>query len=1119
MLLVMLLMLFLGGISMKLIRLAISCCRLPLAACRLPFAVCILIFSPLNLAQTDSETVVSTEDVAATAEEEESEIEEVIVTGSRIRRDAFSSASPVQIISGELSREVGLIDTAALISSATQATGAQIDSTFTGFVLDNGPGSSQVNLRGLGSGRTLVLINSRRVAPAGVGGAPTSADTSLIPGIMINRIEFLLDGASSVYGSDAVAGVVNVIMRTDFEGFDFEAQINQPSNSGGEQSTFGLAWGGGGERWNIGIGAEYYERKVLKLRDRSYTSQCERWLYADEDGRRLTNDISNHPGTTISPCTLRLINRIFLGGRGLFGSVYSTPGFTNIGIPGWSDSTVNRAWADFNSTIDPDTGVVDPDGDGLSDIDFQGQPYQYNGSERDRSNNFLSPTERISLYVYGDYDLENDSNTSLYFEALYSRRETDYFYASAAIFPDVPDSNPYNPCGAAARAGGQNCRAFLNETGELNLGPVLQTALPIVIIRGDRSDNDIKIQQLQVTGGIKGDLLGWQNNSGFGNWGYDFYVSHSTSEGKDRLEGILEAELLHSLETSAIHSDTGEVVCGVDADMDGNPDGTDPWGNACVPINMFAESIYQSGGGNFATQAERDYLFGVRGFDATEVKQTVVSGIFQGDLFNLPWNNTSVDLVVGLEYRKDEIDSNPNDAARDGLFYGFFSDKGAKGSRTIQELFFETELQLLQDVRFANELRLNLAARYTDESTYGSDITYSTKLFYRPNDIVTLRATYGTSFRAPNAREQFLLGTSGFLDLYDPCVVPPDARAVSANPDSEDSAVYDPTEDERTPATLQNCRDDGVDPLTLGLDGSVSSSVYNVEVFTKGGDQVQANIDPETSTSKTYGVVFDLPYWDELTMRFGMTYYDITVVDNISRQGAGGVVYNCYVESEAHLCNQIIRDEDGLLAEVDSSYININEVASHGIDYNFYVARDFILSNDRNLSAALDITTSRLIENKYTFDGFIEDDARTPYAPEWEANISLILTYRDFRFIWRTNYVSSEDEATYYAGEDDEGFEEWADPCFELTYDRGPRSGDRVKCRPYHKVPNYLMHSMSLSWRPPGWAFTLGMNNLFDKEPPLLDDDVPETQRNNYPAGAGYDILGRRIFLAASKSF
>ncbi len=95
-------------------------------------------------------------------------VEEVVVTGSRIRRDEYTSASPIQIIDGSKSRELGLIDTASLLQSATQATGYQVDNTFTAFVLDNGPGSAQVNLRGLGAERVLVLMNSKRLAPGGV---------------------------------------------------------------------------------------------------------------------------------------------------------------------------------------------------------------------------------------------------------------------------------------------------------------------------------------------------------------------------------------------------------------------------------------------------------------------------------------------------------------------------------------------------------------------------------------------------------------------------------------------------------------------------------------------------------------------------------------------------------------------------------------------------------------------------------------------------------------------------------------------------------------------------------------------------------------------------------------
>ncbi len=1095
---------------MKLSQFAISCCRLPLAAC-------LLIFSPQILAQPeDTDTITGAVVVPAAVAEEEEGIEEVIVTGSRISRDAFSSAAPVQIINGAASREVGLIDTAALLSSATQASGQQIDSTFTGFVLDNGTGSAQVSLRGLGAGRTLVLVNSRRLASAGVGGAPTSPDTSLIPNIMVDRIELLLDGASSIYGSDAVAGVINIIMRTDFEGFDFEAQVNEPVTSGGERRTIGAGWGGSGNRWDVGIGVEYFERKTLKLGDRSFLDECDRYLYVDEEGRRLSNFLGLAPGTTLKPCKLSTINRLFLRGRGSgFGNIWATPGTSNIGIPGFSETTVPLGFRQFNPEaiipIDANgdgfvdsQALVDPDGDGLTDVDIQAQPWQFDGSDRRNAYDFYPASTRFSVYAYGNYDLANVSNTSLYFEILYSQRKSKSFAPGAQLFPDVPDSNPYNPCGAVAREAGRNCREFFNQ-GSISIGPLVpQDILPIVMIRGDRDRDRVKIQQLQLTGGVKGDLLSWQNDSGFGNWGYDFYLSYSTSEGKDKTEGILEPQLVHSIETSAIHSVTGEVVCGVDANMDGDPDGIDPWGNACVPINMLAGSIYQSGGGNFATQAERDYLFGVRGFDATEVKQTIFSGIIQGDLFNLPWNKTTVPLVIGLEYRKDEIDSNPNEVARDGLFFGYFSDRGSEGSRTIQELFFETELQLLEDAKFADEWSLNLSARYTDESTYGSDITYSVKTFYRPNDIVTLRATYGTSFRAPNAREQFLLGTSGFSNVYDPCVVP-----VAAREEAElgtDPATYNKVRDDRAQETLDNCVASGVDPTTLGLQGDLSE-VYSVETFALGGDHVQLTIDPETSVSKTYGVVFDLPYWEQLTLRFGITYFDIVIEDNITALNSGFIIQECLIEGRTDFCSFFSRDDDDVLEEVNASYININSVSSHGIDYNLYASRDFIIA-DRNLNVSLDIVASRLLERAYTVGTDTTEEARTPVSAEWEAQIRLTLEYSDFRLNWRTDYLSSEDESIYYNGLVDGGFDVYA-PC----------DGLGVLCRPYHKTTNYMTHTMSLSWQPQDWFFTLGVSNIFDKEPPLLDGNVPHTQVNNVPLGVGYDILGRRIFLAASKSF
>ena len=224
--------------------------------------------------------------------------------------------------------------------------------------------------------------------------------------------------------------------------------------------------------------------------------------------------------------------------------------------------------------------------------------------------------------------------------------------------------------------------------------------------------------------------------------------------------------------------------------------------------------------------------------------------------------------MVGVEYREDEINSIPNEVAREGRFVGYFKDGGAVGNRDITELFMETELRLLEDVPLAQDLSLNLALRWTEESTYGSDTTYRAKGVYRPFTGITFR---GTSFRAPNTHEQFLTGTSGLATVYDPCVVPIAAREASLNPN--ESATYNLEKDLREQATLDNCRANGVDPTMLGLDGL--GATYRVERLRKGGQQVQLEIDPETSTTYTYGMVLDQPFWDTFTLRAGVTYSDV----------------------------------------------------------------------------------------------------------------------------------------------------------------------------------------------------------------------------------------------------
>jgi len=195
--------------------------------------------APAFAQDAPTEEEFATQVVTPAAQEDEGD--EVVVTGSRIKRDTFSSLSPLQVIDFDEKRDLGIIDPVTILQTTESAAGQQIDSTFSGFVLDNGPGSETIDLRGLGANRTLVLVNSRRIAPSGVEGAPSTPSINLIPGSLVDRIDILLDGASSVYGSDAVAGVVNVLLKKDFEGFDVTATYNPAQDAGGKDYNLSVS--------------------------------------------------------------------------------------------------------------------------------------------------------------------------------------------------------------------------------------------------------------------------------------------------------------------------------------------------------------------------------------------------------------------------------------------------------------------------------------------------------------------------------------------------------------------------------------------------------------------------------------------------------------------------------------------------------------------------------------------------------------------------------------------------------------------------------------------------------------------------------------------------------------
>jgi iron complex outermembrane receptor protein len=1041
--------------------------------------------------------ILENEEAVDEAQDESADLGKIIVTGSRLQRETYTSIQPLQIITSEGSREAGLVEASDILQGSTAAGGQQIDLTFSGFVLDNGPGASTLSLRGLGAARTLLLLNGRRLAPSGVEGAPASPDLNLIPSSMVQRYEILLDGASSVYGSDAVAGVTNVIMRKDYDGFEGDVYYTTRDQGKGDTVTLNAAWGKNFDRGFFGLGVEYYESKAQRLRDSKWTDQCEKNREVDQNGQIRSQDLY-YPNINQMPwdeCTRgSLAARTYQYGVGS-GSIYYTPGQSN---GGWGNFSENGLY-----------GVnVDSNGDGINDVNWQ--DYDLNGGDAVQANMLYPDQDRISLMGYGEYTFESEANHTAYFELNFNKRNVHSEGAGYQLFPDVPPNNPYNLCNPDG-INGVDCGlaedALLDNPGyrvgffdrygvypeyyDLYNGPIgASWTEPIVSVKGDRVDFDTKAEQLRYVVGLKGDLpaIDW---GAMNSWVYDMSYSYTNSDTTSSRMGVREDRLNYSLETSRF-GPGGEVICG---------DGSAP----CVPVNMYAPSLYPLGTviGDFATQAERDYLFDDRNF-RTKYKQTIFSAFADGYLFDLPGGSAMAG--VGFEYRVDDINSIPDDVARDGLLFGFFSDGGAVGKKSTTEFFGELEMPILADKKFADSLVLNVSARYTSDQIYGSDTTGSAKLGWRPIPSLLLRATYGTSFRAPNLREVFLKDQSGFNNgLFDPCVVPEAARGGLGE------EGYDPDLDTRDPQVLANCVADGVDPTSLGLDPN-RQAVGSAEVLTGGSTELLA----ETSTSYTYGFAFDQPWSENFDLTFGMTYWDIDIDDTIIEPSSQFLVNDCYgdLQGNSTFCGAIDRDEDNFIDLIHGGFINRDNQRVNGIDVNLNYDQTFNIGS-RAIAFSADLVMTHTKEASTTFlddDGNenYDDDAGEWGYPDWKGQLGLRANVSDLRFSWVVNYIGKVDQdvdgidpmSDIYDSQDTG----WTgDTCL------GPDEGD-VLCRDVGYGDDYWLHSASVYYYGDTWTLGAGIRNVFDTSPPLVDGNEVLAV-NNVPIGYGYDLRGRTFFI------
>ena len=416
--------------------------------------------------------------------------DKVVITGSRIARDAFSSTAPIQVITAEQSTLEGLVDTSEILQGSSIAQGSlQLNNQFGGFVVEGGPGINSISLRGLGAQRSLVLLNGQRPGPAGVRGQVAAFDLQVIPDSIISRVEILKDGASSIYGSDAVAGVANIITRTSIDSPELNVQYNATEEGGGNTLQINGAIGFDLFGGNVMLAAEYEVRDPLKNGDRSYLACAQDLAYDATTGQRIDRqDRSVLRNTSLSNCNNIYFNTVIVGASRY---VPSPDGVVSGPIPGYRPRA-NRTYAQapqaYYEDILNDQRFLDADA--------------------------IAGVDRLSVYGKSDFTLDFLGGIDWTTEALFTRRE----YESKSVRQFFPVIAPNSGYDVAGNFGGVGNSIFPTALAQ----PV--TIWPF--------NNQVDVDYYYVNTGFTGDFA-------LPGWTWALNASYSSSDGEYRGNQIL----------------------------------------------------------------------------------------------------------------------------------------------------------------------------------------------------------------------------------------------------------------------------------------------------------------------------------------------------------------------------------------------------------------------------------------------------------------------------------------------------------------------------------------------------------------------------------------------------
>lgn len=1083
----------------------------------------------VTFAQTTESPTQSQDAAAGTSiatqspESEEISGQDILVTGSRIRSPNAESVVPITTISAAELTQTARTSIGDVLNDLPQLNSTFSQSNSTRF-LGTG-GLNLLDLRGLGTVRTLVLVNGRRHVGSDILNNATSVDINTIPTDLIEAVDIVTGGNSAVYGSDALAGVVNFRLKQNYDGLQIRAQ-GGVSDEGDAGSYFVSATGGknfADGRGNIAFNLEYAHTEDLFASDRKEYAQNDAFVTTNIDAAGVgVNGNLNFDGLP-DASFFRDIRSGTISDGGLIALVGGGIGATSA-APGGRDP-LGRAYT-VNYLFQPggllarETGTRVGIAGGSAATPTATPAGSFiggNGNTRREGVliQLLPRIDRYSANVLGHFDISSafvpffeakyvrvdtvslgGSGPAFYtgstIDALYERPRLDNPFLDAASRTQLTTlftqavNNGQNPVTGTPYADIRNAAGVVTSTiaqqqaaalAAINAGSTRFILRKNLTDLGSRRE-DARRETYRFVGGVRGDITDTLN--------YEFSVNYGEFKEKTNVLGNIDTQRL-SLALDAVRDPvTGAIVCGSQTSAAranaglGTP-GLDRNGNAanlaadiaaCKPLNPF-------GVGSISPEAKAFVLRNTT--SAGKITQLDIIGNVAGDsssFFNFPGG--PVGFSLGGEYRRETNFFKADPFVEQG--YTFYNALATFDPPTfaVKEAFGELRLPVLKDIFLINELTLSAAGRYSDyKGSAGTVYTYNLNGVYSPFEGLRFRANYGRAVRAPNLSELFSPAGQNFAPGFtDPC--------------SSDNLGRG------TQFRAANCAAAGI-PTTYNF-----LYAQSLEILSGGNPELKV----EKSDSYTYGAVFSPTFVPGLTV--SVDYYNIKVDNVITAVSAQGIVNNCYDSPSLtgnQFCGQFQRVAAGgtgprneqafriIEGSLLQSSLNFASLKRRGIDANVSYVRKV---GDVRLAANAIYT--HILESSSFTNPLIPTFADTTVGelgfPKDQVSLSLgadfgvVTLDTQFRYLSK-QAVGAIENRIAFQGRAPQNLDDFSVPFYPDVLYIGAKLGFDVNDRS---------------------NFYIGVDNLTDRLPPLGATGI----------GAGsaiFDNVGRRFYAGVTARF